>query len=98
MRNNQARGDVVEFSSGVSLPTKQAAIERFWLVAVAAVLAGWGGASYYMFTSMGWFGRGLTVTMVAAAALAVVAFVRVGSRPVPAAESSAGGHSMKQAA
>lgn len=87
MLSHSHRHNVIEFSAPDGAGPGRSAIDRFWAVAVIAVLAGWGGASYYMFTSMGWLGRGITVSIVAVVALMAVMFVRTGSRSSAAHEA-----------
>ncbi len=58
-----------------------ALIERYWPVAVLGVFLAWGSASYIVYTSLGWFGRGLTATSLIMAATVAVLFIRGAMRP-----------------
>ena len=57
-----------------------AAIEKLWLLGAVAIIGAWAGISYLLFTSLGWFGRGIAVTSIVMAAGAVMLVIRGGGR------------------
>lgn len=79
------KGKVIEFTpegaAGASF------LEKHWYIVIAAVIGSWAGLSYFLFTSLGWVGRGVVIGSLAAAAIATVMLVRGGARAVETATS-----------
>lgn len=55
-------------------------LDRFWLPISAAIIAGWGGISYGLYSAFGAWALGFLGGLTALAALGAIAIVRAGSR------------------
>gem|GEM_PF-3221451 len=84
------KGRVLNFTSADAVGPHSARLsflERHWYLVIAAVMGSWVGLSYFLFTSLGWVGRGVVIGSLAATAIATVLLVRGGARAVENATS-----------
>ncbi len=80
-RPDPSTSNIIDFATAAEIAIEPAptAMDRYWLVGLSLVLVGWAGVAYFVFTSMGWLGRGLAFGALAVAAAATLAVVRGGA-------------------
>ena len=61
-------------------PSSPTLLEKLWLPVAAAVIAAWGGLSYFLFTNAGWWGRGAAAGICSVIAAGALLIVRTGAR------------------